>query len=182
MKRLAIAMIIAGAALLGIQGAASAGGYPPDQAVRLTTNPSSGPPGFPFTATVSNCFPGETVIFTFQGQTQTTTCSETTFQASVEFIAPTEAGVYSVVANLTGEGAIVPVVDRPRTLTFSIEVIGAPTTPPSTQPPTTPSGGLPNTGASGIGGTGTIAAILVGGGLLLLVVAQVRRRSSAPAA
>lgn len=178
MKRIGLILMVLGTALIGFNATANAGGYPPDQAVRLTATPSSGPPGFPFTATVSNCFPGETVIFTFLGETVTTTCSTTTFQASAQFTAPDAAGVYSVTAQLTGEGAIVPVTDRPRFITINVEVIAAPTTT-IPQPPTTPSGTIPATGASGIDATSTVAIILVGAGALLLLVAQVRRRSNA---
>ncbi|MEO1059078.1 MAG: hypothetical protein AAFY28_19385, partial [Actinomycetota bacterium] len=157
-------------------------------------------PGFTFTATVSNCLPGEEVIFRFQGESQSTTCSTTTFQASATFEAPQQPGIYPVFADLTGRGSIVPIsgmalglirpasppevdAERPLTLVLNVEVIAdTTTTGPPTTPATTPSGGLPDTGASGIGGTGTIAAILVGVGALLLIVAQVRKRSAASAA
>ena len=137
MKRVARILMVAVATVLGVFALGSAGtvgAYPPGQTSGITTNVPSVVVGGTFTATVNNCMPGETVIFTFEGATATATCDPTTLQSSVPFTAPTTPGTYQVCATVTGAGANVPAgVTRPRTICTTIEV---PRSPPhrSTHP------------------------------------------------
>ena len=181
MKRLVLTLMVAVATMLGVSALAPSGivgAYPPGQTSGITTNVPTVPPGGSFTATVNNCLPGETVVITFEGVSNTVTCDPTTLQASSAFVAPTTPGTYQVCAELTGTGATVPSgVTRPRTVCTTIVVAAA----GPTVPPTVPGGGLPATGSSGLGTTTTAAIVLLGAGALLLVVSQVRRRRTAAA-
>lgn len=195
MKKLALILAALGVLLVGAGMSNTAAAYPPgptpsttttvspttsvgpDQPPDITTDVPMVDPGGGFTATVTNCLPGETVVFTVDGMEGTATCDGTTQQASFPFVAPMTPGTYEVCAELTGTGATVPSgVTRPTTVCTTIEVIGAGA--PGT--PTIPGGGLPATGSSGLGTTTTSAIVLLGAGALLLVVAQVRRRRTAP--
>jgi hypothetical protein len=177
MKRLVLTLMVAVATLLGVSSLAPSGvavaQYPPVGLPSISTNVPSVAPGGTFTATASNCLPGETVVFTFQGVTITAVCGATTIQASASFTAPTAPGTYQVCAEYTGEGATVPSgVSRPQTVCTTISVLAA---VPSV-PATTPGSGLPATGSSGLGTTATSAIVLLSAGVLLLIVSQVRRR------
>ncbi len=135
-------------------------------------------PGGTFTVTVTNCLPGETVVITFQGVSQTVTCDSTILQAGATFNAPTTPGTYEACAEFTGTGATVPPgVTRPTTVCTTIQVLA----PTVTVPPGVPGGGLPATGSSGISTTTTTAIVLISAGALLLIVTQMRRRRTAAA-
>jgi hypothetical protein len=179
MKRLALSLMVAVAALLGALGPAGVvDAYPVGSSPGITTNVPSVPPGGVFTAVVSNCIPGETVIFTFQGTSVSATCDPTTLQATATFSAPSTPGTYQVCGELTGVGATVSSnATRPTTICTSIDVVGSTVTTPGA----TPGGGLAATGSSGLGTTTTSAMVLISAGVLLLIVTQVRRRRSSQA-
>ena len=180
MKKIALILTALGVLLVGagMSNTAAAFNYPPDETTDITTNEPTVGPGDPFNATVTNCLPGEPVIFTFEGVTRTVNCDPSTLQATQPFVAPMAPGTYEVCADLTGTGVTVPSgVTRPLTVCTTIQVLAA----GPTVPPTTPGGGLPGTGSSGLGTTTTSAIVLLGAGALLLVVSQVRRRRTAPA-
>ena len=182
MKRLVLTLMVAAATMLGVSALAPStvsAQYGTVQPPGISTDVPSVTPGGSFTATVTNCLPGETVIITFQGVSQTVTCNSTILQAGATFNAPTTPGTYEVCANFTGGGATVPSgVTRPATVCTTIRVAAA----GPTVPPTIPGGGLPATGSSGLGTTTTTAIVLLGAGALLLVVSQVRRRRTTAAA
>ena len=201
MKRLAGFLTVLGAVLLGFAPPASAD-YPPGATAALTATPASGGPGYTVTATVSNCFPGESLTFTLGTSTATATCSATTFQATVTLTAPQAPGPYNVTVPLQPQGQT-PQANRPRVLSAPITVVAAPTTTvPATLPetggsdgsggvgggtgtggqPGLPGGGLPATGSSGLSTTGTIAITLLAAGAGMFAVARLRRRQPNPAA
>ena len=178
MKKLALILTALGVLLVGAGMSNTAAAYPPGETTDIITNVPTVVTGGNFNATVTNCLPGETVTFIFEGVERSVTCDPTTLQASFPFVAPMTPGTYQVCADLTGTGATVPAgVTRPRTICTTIEVIA---TGP-TVPPTIPGGGLPGTGSSGISTTTTSALVLLGAGGLLLVVSQLRRRRTATA-
>jgi hypothetical protein len=61
MKRLALALAVFGAVCLGASAGGSVQAYQPVDAEEFTVAPQQGPPGYEFTETLVNCFPGETV-------------------------------------------------------------------------------------------------------------------------
>ncbi len=176
MKRVALILTVAVTTLLGafaLGPAGIVGAY--GESSTITTDKPTVPPGGTFIATVSDCLPGETVIFHFQGQTATATCDSTTLGSSTPFPAPTTPGVYQVCADLTGIGATVPAgVTRPQTICTTIEVLTSdiPTT-------TTPTGGIATTGSSGVGPLTTGGIVLLCAGALLLLVSRMRRSRAA---
>lgn len=195
MKRLIAMLAATGAALLAL-GAPAQADYPPGQIATLVAVPAVGGPGYTVTATVSNCYPGESLTFTLVSSTATATCSTTTFQATVQLTAPAAVGFYDVtvplapiVSPLRAAPQALPAGNaamRPRTLTAQIQVVEQEqtTTSSTTTTTTTPSGQLPasgeipTTGSSGLNTTATVAIVLLVGGLALVAVAQVRRRQS----
>lgn len=171
MKKFALSVIVAAAAIFGTGVAAQASTYPPGATI---SSPGATGPGESFPVTVSGCNPGVVITFEFEGETKTATCGEPgaltvgTGTASTTFVAPTAGGIYAGTATGT---------DGFRG-TFSVTVAAAPAT---TVAPVTPPGGLPATGSDGTS-TMTMMAIgifIVGGGLLL--VSQKRRRQTVPA-
>jgi len=178
MKKLALILTALGALLVGAGMSNTAAAYPPGETTDIITNVPTINTGGSFNATVTNCLPGETVTFIFEGVERSVTCDPNTLQASFPFVAPMAPGTYQVCADLTGNGATVPAgVIRPRTICTTIVV----TATGPTIPPTIPGGGLPGTGSSGVSTTTTSALVLLGAGGLLLVVSQLRRRRTAPA-
>lgn len=170
MKRLAAALMIAGAALLAGHSIASA--YPVGGPTASTSSPTV-VSGATFTVAVSPCEVGSVWTFTFQGDTKTDTCTgsnngafllgiiaPTTGTATATFTAPTAPGTYSGTAT-----------SGTTTLTFSIVVQQA-------GPPTDPSGGIPATGTNSITPTITIAVVLLAVGAGMFGVAHLRRRSA----
>jgi uncharacterized membrane protein YgcG len=176
-------------AVVALVGGASAAyaQYPPELAPTLVISQESGPPGFTFTATVTNCTPGQTVVFVLGDQRVEVVCTPVTLQATASLTAPPGPGSYTVTATV---GGVV--------LTATIDVVAA---PPSTLPDTggdngggtdgggTDGGGtggggadggaLPSTGSNGVATTVRTALILVVAGGGLFFVARARRRSAA---
>ena len=178
MKKIALILTALGVLLVGAGVSNTAAAYPVGETTDIVTNVPTVIPGGTFNATVTNCLPGETVVFVFEGVSRSVTCDPTTLQASFPFVAPTTPGTYQVCADLTGNGATVPSgVTRPRTICTTIEVVA---TGP-TVPPTVPGGGLPGTGSSGVDTNLALAGTLLVVGLGLLVVAGIRRRETATA-
>ena len=181
MQRLVLKLIVVVAALLGVSALASStvsAQYVTPRPPGITTNVPTVATGGSFTVTVTNCLPGETVVITFQGASQTVTCNSTILQAGATFTAPTTPGTYEACAEFTGVGATVPDgVTRPTTACTTIQVLA----PTVTVPPGVPGGGLPATGSSGISTTTTSAIVLISAGALLLIVTQMRRRRTAAA-
>ena len=164
-KKLALAVISA-SLVFAFGMSAQAQSPTPSYSTSVTVGPVT--PGGPYTATYSNCVPGETITFT---QPQSTPATVTGVcaaggslgTATASFAnAPTAAGDYTV----TASGTQSPV----RTITFSLGAAG------STVPATVPSGGLPATGSNGLGTATSVGLGLLVVGLGLLVVTQIRRR------
>jgi len=178
MKKFALALMVASAALFGF-GAVASAQYP----TSLTVGTPSA--GGPFASTYTNCVNGETITFS---QPQSTPASISVVcagrSATANFTnAPTATGTYTVTAG----GPTSPA----RTQSFSISGAAATTLPatattlPATGgadgagagvPATVPGAGLPATGSNGIGTSTTIAIGLLAVGFGLFAVAQVRRR------
>lgn len=162
MKRIALAMVIAGA-LLGFGSAAEAHAsrglveYPPG-APSIAVSDATPAAGGRFTATVT-CTDPEGVTFTFQGQSQQVTCASGT--ASASFAAPSAAGTYAVTAQLAVTGVSV---------TTNVTVATGPTA------------GLPATGGGSTDNTLWIAGALLLAGAGMFLVAQQRRRQVGAAA
>ena len=175
MKRVALILTVAVTTLLGVIAlgpAGNVGAY--GESSVITTDRPTVPPGGTFIATVSNCLPGETVIFRFQGQTATATCDPTTLQASTPFPAPSTPGVYEVCADLTGIGATVPAgVTRPQTICTTIEVLT------SDVATTIAGGGIATSGSDSTGLAATSGIVLLCAGALMLLVSRVRRSRAA---
>ncbi|MGK0276696.1 MAG: LPXTG-motif cell wall-anchored protein [Ilumatobacter sp.] len=171
MKKFALSLMVAAAAIFGTGIAAQASTYPPGATVSPIADPV---PGETFTVTVSGCNPGIVITFEFEGTTKTATCGEAaaltvgTGTASTTFVAPTAGGTYSGTA--TGTDGFLA--------TFSVTAAAAPAT---TVEPVTPPGGLPATGSGGTSSMTMIAIGLFGLGGGLLVVSQMRRRQTVPA-
>jgi len=188
MKKFALSIVIAAAAIFGSGVAAQASTYPPSSIATVAA-------GGTFDATINGCTPPEIVTFLFEGVSKTAPClpgpsslrsaaaTVGTGTASVTFDAPSVPGNY--VATATGSAGF------RGSYSISVTAVGvtpaapvAPITsvaPAAPAAPVTPLGGLPATGADGIS-TMTMIAIgffVVGGGLL--VVSQLRRRQTVPA-
>mgnify|MGYP001822105739 CR=1 FL=1 len=181
MKKLSLILTALGVLLVGAglsNTVAASFDYPVGQPPDIITDVPTVGTGGNFNATVTNCLPGETVTFIFEGVERTTTCDPNTLQASFPFVAPMTPGSYQVCAVLTGDGATVPPgVTRPSTVCTTIEV----TASGPTVPPTVPGGGLPGTGSSGVDTNLALAGTALVVGLGLLIVAGIRRRDTAPA-
>ena len=164
MKKLALALMAASAAMFGFGMVAEAQTYDPSVSVGTVT------PGGAYTATYTNCVAGETITFSQPESTPTTTtgvCSASRVATGTFTNAPTAPGTYTV----TASGPTSPA----RTIVFSLAAA------PTTVPATVPGGGLPATGSSGMGTTGGMAIGLLVVGLGLFAVAQVRRRQPSAA-
>lgn len=177
MKKFALALMASAAIVFGFAGSANA--YPPGGG-GTTVSDSTPAAGAPITFSTTQCTPGETVTFVFNGETKTATCvagtaargeaSQTaTGTASATFNAPAAAGSYT--ANISGSvsGALGSVA----------VTVAAQTTTTVAPTPTVPPGGLPATGSDGVGATTGIAVGLLVVGLGLFAVATVRRRQPA---
>jgi hypothetical protein len=168
-KKLAVGLALAGAALLG-GGTVSAGGYPPNEPAVEVDDPTP-PPGGPVVVTVTDCIPGETVNFELEGSTDSDVCGEDgTAEGTLD--APEEGGDFGGTATLVQSEAVLP---------FSVTVqVPTTTTTTTTVAPTTtttlvPSGGLPPTGSSTTGTATKISIGLVLAGLGLVGVTLFRR-------
>ena len=192
MKKAALALVVAAAALFGLGQLVAAGGTNYSEAI--VANPASVPTGGQTVVTYQNCEVGETITFSlpqFTPATQTAPCGAvqafglsavlplqaTVGEASATFVAPATPGTY----NGTGVGTVSPELPFTVTVTGSV----APSTTVAPTIPDTNGGGsgsqLPSTGS---GGQSTITFIAIGlltVGLGLFAVAGVRRRSN-PAA
>jgi hypothetical protein len=149
--------------------------YPPSGGPGLSLTREVGPPGFTFVATVTNCFPGERVVFRINGVSYEAICDPTSLQASVTITAPDAVGPYTIFADVYG-----PCTNAPApcfVLSEVIQVVAAapPTTVPS--PPTTIRPGVvASTGTNAAGPITVTAALLVVTGLCVLAVSRRRRR------
>lgn len=197
MKKVALLIAAACTLFVGVGMSSTASAYPPGETATLVVEPKIGPPGFTFTATVLNCYPGETVEFRLDGgNLQTTTCDTTTFQATVTYQAPNAIGFYPVTATLLGlpngpvgfrsapqRVELPPIGERPLVLADEIQVIDedVTTTTEAVTTTTAPTGQIPDTGSSGVSTNLTIGGIALLTGLGLLIVAGIRRRSTAGA-
>lgn len=198
MKKFALALMSASAAVFGFGLVASAAGYDP----AVTVDPASPAPGGAYTVTYENCVVGDTIVF---AQAESTPASVTGACESVG--GPVAASVVALVAaggpgfgTAVGEFTAAPTDagkydgtaggDLSLSLPFSFEIMveTEPTHPPTepTHPPTGPiaptapgaGGMLPDTGSNGIGTTTGVALGLFVAGLGMFVVAQVRRRQA----
>ena len=97
MKRQVAAAVITLGATIGFGQVADA--YPPDPPEAEVDDPTP-TPGGDFVVTVPDCVEGETVEITFEGVTETTTCTDGT--ASASFAAPTSGGTFT--GTVTTEG------------------------------------------------------------------------------
>lgn len=190
MSRWIRAALLAVVAVLAVSQGAHAQ-YPPALPPTLGISQEIGPPGFTFTATVTNCVPGQRVVFVLGDLRVEAICDPITLQASAVLTAPPQTGSFTVNAEFFGTCS--PAVEPCLVLTQTIQVVAA---PPSTLPDTGGDGGggsvttLPDTGGSTGGGGGNLprtgsngvssmlsaglVAVAVGAGLF--VVARVRRR------
>lgn len=150
-KQLAATLMLS--SVLVLAGGSATQAYPPGSGI-VTASPSSPASGASFTATATNCQPGETVNFAFQGQAKSATCSASK-TAAASLTAPTTAGTFTGTASYATSGG---------TLSFTVNVAAT--------------GGLPATGSSGSNSTMMIAAVLVASGIGMFLVAQRRRKLS----
>jgi FlaG/FlaF family flagellin (archaellin) len=196
MKKLALALMAASAAMFGFGIVASAQAPSQySQSIAVTPNPVTA--GGPYTVVYANCIVGDTITFTQLNSTPTSVtglCNSATVTLTGSIMglllpqgsaaygtatatfsnAPTTPGTY----NGVGVGELSP------SLPFQFVIPGqvvTTTIAPTTVPATVPGSGLPATGSGGLGTTTGIAVGLLAVGLGLFVVAQVRRRQS-PAA
>ena len=187
MKRLVLTLMVAAATLLGRVRARPVGRRPaPIRAGsvvrRSPTNvPSVAPRRHHFTATVTNCLPGETVDHHLRSNvSQTPSPATPTIPAGERRLRRTHHARH------------LPGVRRPHRHRRHRARRGHPADEqsarrsrcaaagPTVPPVPIPGGGLPATGSSGLGTTTTSAIVLLGAGALLLIVSQVRRRRTAP--
>ena len=185
MKKFALAMMAASAAVFGFGMVASAQGYDP----AVTVDPASPDAGGAYTVTYDNCFVGETITFTQADSTPTEVtapCEAVAAPASIlGLLLPQQAALGSAVGSFTAAPTApgdytgtAAGVDSP-SLPFMFTIAGDDTT--TTMAPTTPTteapaAALPATGSNGIGTTTGIAIGLLAVGAGLFVVAQIRRR------
>ncbi len=135
MKRTALAIVAFGVVCVGAFSSGPVEAYQPVSREILTVTADEGPPRFNFTATVTNCFPGERVFFRVARSSwvpplpsepqvpptgadvirrRSSLCSTDTFTAQVTFVAPLPAGVYPVTAFMPAEDDPNPdIPDRP---------------------------------------------------------------------
>jgi LPXTG-motif cell wall-anchored protein len=172
----ALVLVFAGASVAQAQ-------YPVSKPPTLVISQDIGPPGYTFTATVTECVPDQRVVFVVGDQRVEATCDPVTLQASATITAPPGLGSYTVTAEFYGDcssfgtGAIVAPAGAPCfVLSETIQVVSAgPTTT------TLPGGNLPTSGASGVSSTLTSGLVVLVVGLGLLVVARRRRRPASAA-
>jgi alkaline phosphatase len=170
MKKFALALMAASAAVLGFGIVADAYPISPEP---LTVDNATPGVGEEITVT-ANCASGETVTFETQGDSATATCSAgaggasllmaiaTSGTASAKLTMPSEAGTYTISVTGSESGDL-----------GSLTVVVVAQTTPAT---TVPTGGLPATGSDGIGFTTGVALGLLVVGLGLFAAATVRRR------
>lgn len=175
LKRWISAVLIAVVAVFSVSSVANAQ-YPPVKKPTLVISRDIGPPGYTFTATVTNCVPGQRIVFVLGDQRVDATCDPVTMQATVTLTAPPGLGSYTVSAEFYGDctpfGLPPSQPDVPcLVLSETIQVIDAATTT------TTVAGGnIPTTGSSGVNSTLSTALVLVLTGLGVFVVSRIRRR------
>lgn len=180
MKKIALSILAAAAATLGVGMVASAQNYDDTVEVSPVT------PGGGYEATYRNCVVGETITFTQPESTPptvTATCESVAASLGgsiVGLLVPAQAtfgtavGSFDAGPTAPGTYTLTAVGEQSPQIVTQFTVTAAGTTPPAT----TPTGGLPATGASGAGSLTWIAVGLFGVGTGLLVVAQVRRRQT----
>ncbi|MFK7917840.1 MAG: LPXTG cell wall anchor domain-containing protein [Ilumatobacter sp.] len=174
MKKLALAFTAAAAVVLGSAGVADA--YPPGGSSVVVEDDTISV-GDPVTVTAT-CTLGESVTFTLQDQSATTTCeadatgggSAVAGSATGTVNAPTTAGTFTGTITGSISGALG---------TFTVTVDGV---APTTAAPTTPVGGLPATGSDGTQTMTMVAGGILVAGLGMFGVATARRRQDAAAA
>jgi LPXTG-motif cell wall-anchored protein len=157
LKRIAVALAVAGVTTLGLGSAGSAAPAYPPAAATVVVSDTTPPAGGTITVSVNNCRAGETVRFTLPPAVPVTVTCSASGAASASLAVPTASGTYNGTVELVSSGATLP---------FQITV-----TAPS-------GGGLPATGSDG-----TQTGLWFAGGLLalgagLLGVAQLRRRQT----
>ena len=156
--------------------------YPPAQPPTLVISQETGPPGYTFTATVTNCVPGQRIVFVLGDQRVEATCDPVTLQASASLTAPPGLGSYTVSAEFYGDcspfvqglrsAAVLTQAETPcLVLTETIEVISA---GPATT--TTVPRNIATTGSNGIDTTLRTGLILLVVGLGFFAVTRLRRR------
>ena len=176
MRRLALVLFAASAAVLGVGLVAEAQQYPPD--FTITVDDSTPEPGGPVVATVTGCTDGETVNFVLEASKAQGTCTAggggtamamafigapATTTASGNLTAPTAPGTYDV----TGTG-------QTSELTATTQITVAAAAPAT---PTAPaSGALPSTGSGSTNTTVLIAGGLFAMGAALFAVSRFRHR------
>jgi LPXTG-motif cell wall-anchored protein len=172
----ALVLVFAGASVAQAQ-------YPVCNPPTLVISQAVGPPGYTFTATVTDCVPDQQVVFVVGDQRVEATCDPVTLQASATITAPPGLGSYTVTAESCGHCSsfgtattIAPGGSSCFVLSEAIQVVSAgPTTT------TLPGGNLPTSGASGVSSTLTSGLVVLVVGLGLLVVARRRRRPASAA-
>jgi hypothetical protein len=177
------AIVIAFVALIAGASTAQAQ-YPPLKQPDLVISQEIGPPGYTFTATVTNCVPGQRIVFVVGDQRVEATCDPVTMQASATITAPPGLGTYTVTAEFYGDcssfvqgnppGTVVGQAEAPcLVLTETIQVVSAgPTTT------TVPGGNIATTGSNGIDTTLQTGMILLAVGAGFFVVSRIRRRQA----
>lgn len=184
MKRWMGAIVIAFVALIAGASTAQAQ-YPPLKQPDLVISQEIGPPGYTFTATVTNCVPGQRIVFVVGDQRVEATCDPVTMQASATITAPPGLGTYTVTAEFYGDcssfvqgnppGTVVGQTEAPcLVLTETIQVISA---GPATTT-TLPGGNIATTGSNGIDTTLQTGLILLAVGAGFFVVSRIRHRQA----
>ena len=144
-----------------------------------------GPPGYTFTATVTNCVPGQRIVFVVGDQRVEATCDPVTLQAPASITAPFGLGSYTVFAEFYGDcssfsqtglppGTVIDPTGQP-CLVLSETFVVVDTTTTTT---TVPSGSIPTTGSNGVDTTLQMGLILVVVGVGFFAVGRVRRRQT----
>jgi LPXTG-motif cell wall-anchored protein len=151
-KKVALSIVALAAVLFGLVAPAAASPQYPPSGLEVTVTDPTPSPGGTFSVTATGCAEGDTVTFSFNGETQTAVVSGGS--ATVSFTAPTTPGSYTGTVTCSGVAG-----------DFGIVV-------PSS------GGTLPATGSDGIAGTTVIAIGLLGVGLGLFAVATFRRRQT----
>jgi hypothetical protein len=174
---IAFVALIAGASTAQAQ-------YPPLKQPDLVISQEIGPPGYTFTATVTNCVPGQRIVFVVGDQRVEATCDPVTMQASATITAPPGLGTYTVTAEFYGDcssfvqgnpsGTVPGQAEAPcLVLSDTIQVVsGGPTTT------TVPGGNIATTGSNGIDTTLQTGLILLTVGVGFFVVSRIRRRQA----
>lgn len=171
MKKFALALMAAAAAVFGVGMVANA--YPPVPDAPGVSD-STPAPGGTFTVT-SACAVPETVTFTIPGDSDTATCE------------PGATGAFLLLQQTTPDGVATGTLTAPTAAgTYTVTITGSSsgdlgTVSVTVAAQTDPGGGLPATGSDGVATTTWIAAGLLIVGLGLFAVATVRRRQPAAA-